>query len=285
MQIKFLWTLSGTMAVAILVTAVGAIAEADNWKRLDEGLFMREFESPQKSGMGNSKITVLKVNPAYYAFKLLTISELGGKAMTAKEWAKKYNLLAAINAGMYQADSSTSVGYMKNFNHVNNPKISKAYKTAAAFNPVDASLPEAEIIDSECQNFEELRGKYNTLIQTIRMISCTNKNVWAQQQAAWSVAAMGKDRNGNILLLFSRSPYTVHDFIDIIMSLPISIASAAYLEGGRQASLYISAKDTEIEKLGGYGTDYDEDTALQSAWPIPNVIGIVKKPQPGSLNK
>ncbi|WP_420265987.1 phosphodiester glycosidase family protein [Candidatus Magnetominusculus dajiuhuensis] len=283
MQIKRLWTLSGTMAFAILITA--AVAAAENWKRLDEGLYMREFESPQKSDMGNSKITVIKINPAYYAFKLLTVSELGGKAMTAKEWAKKYNLMVAANAGMYQADSTTSVGYMKNFSHVNNPKVSKAYKSALAFNPVDSTVADAQIIDSECQNFEEFKGKYNTLIQNIRMISCTNKNVWAQQQSAWSIAAVGKDKNGNVLLLFSRSPYTVHDFIDIVMSLPISIASAAYLEGGRQASLYISAKDTEIEKIGGYGTDYDEGGTFQTAWPIPNVIGIVKKQSPNTLNK
>ncbi|KWT78340.1 phosphodiester glycosidase family protein [Candidatus Magnetominusculus xianensis] len=270
------------MVLAVQVIAAAAVAEADNWKRLDEGLYMREFESPQKSDMGNSKITVLRISPANYAFKLLTVSELGGKSLTAKEWAKKYNLTAATNAGMYQADGSTSVGYMKNFNHVNNPKVSKSYKTALAFNPVDSTVADAEIIDSDCQNLEELKGKYNTIIQNIRMISCTNKNVWEQKQTSWSIAAIGKDKGGNILFLFSRSPYTVHDFIEIIMSLPISITSAVYLEGGRQASLYITARDTEIEKVGGYGANYDEDNTFQTAWPIPNVIGIVKKQSPNT---
>ncbi|MEO5361533.1 MAG: phosphodiester glycosidase family protein [Nitrospirota bacterium] len=270
------------MVLAVQVIAAAAVAEADNWKRLDEGLYMREFESPQKSDMGSSKITVLRISPANYTFKLLTVSELGGKSLTAKEWAKKYNLTAATNAGMYQADGSTSVGYMKNFNHVNNPKVSKSYKTALAFNPVDSTVADAEIIDSECQNLEELKGKYNTIIQNIRMISCTNKNVWEQKQTSWSIAAIGKDKSGNILFLFSRSPYTVHDFIEIIMSLPISISSAVYLEGGRQASLYITARDTEIEKVGGYGANYDEDNTFQTAWPIPNVIGIVKKQSPNT---
>ncbi|MCG6552848.1 MAG: phosphodiester glycosidase family protein [Candidatus Magnetominusculus sp. LBB02] len=275
------WTIVGAVAFAVLVAAAAARA-AETCTRLDEGLYLCEFESPQKSDMGNSKITVLKVNPANYAFKLLTISELGGKAMTAKEWAKKYNLTAVINAGMYQADSSTSVGLMKNYGHMNNPKAAKSYKSALAFNPINSTVSEAELIDSECQNFEELKDKYNTIIQNIRMISCTGKNVWAKQQAAWSIAAVGKDKSGSILLLFSRSPYTVHDFIDIVMSLPISIVSAAYLEGGRQASLFILTKDAEIERIGGYGADYDDSSALQSAWPIPNVVGIVKKQQPGS---
>ncbi|MBF0516134.1 MAG: phosphodiester glycosidase family protein [Nitrospirae bacterium] len=283
MQIKRLWTLSGTMAFAMFVAAAAASAAVDNWKRLDEGLYMREFESPQKSDMGSSKITVLRINPANYQFKLLTISELGTKAMTAKEWAKKYNLTAAINAGMYQADSATSVGYMKNFSHVNNPKLAKSYRAAMVFNPVDSSVAEAQLIDSDCQNMDDIRAKYNTLIQIIRMVSCTNKNVWAQGQAAWSIAAIAMDKSGNILFLFSRSPYSVHDFIEIIMSLPISISTAAYLEGGRQASFYVTAKDNEVEKIGGYGTNYDDDNAFQSAWPIPNVIGIVKKRTPAAM--
>ncbi|MBF0319690.1 MAG: phosphodiester glycosidase family protein [Nitrospirae bacterium] len=265
------------MVLAILIIAATASASADNCKRLDEGLYICEFDSPQKSGSGSSKITVVKISPAYYAFKLLTISEVGGKAMTAKEWAKKYNLVAVTNAGMYQADGSTNVGYMKNFSHINNPKVARSYKTTLAFNPADSTVPDVQIIDSECQNFSELKGKYNTLVQLIRMASCTGNNVWQQQQATWSISAIGKDKSGNMLLLFSRSPYTVHDFIEIIMSLPISIASAAYLEGGRQASLYISTKDVDIEKAGGYGSNYDENSTFQSAWPIPNVIGIVKK--------
>ncbi|MBF0343416.1 MAG: phosphodiester glycosidase family protein [Nitrospirae bacterium] len=241
----------------------------DAWVKVDDGLFLKEFDPPIKHDADDYKITIVKVDPTYYAFKLFSVSELGGEVMTAKEWAKKHNLILAVNAGMYQADGATSVGFMKNFKHLNNPRLAKAYKAFFAFNPVVSYVPPVLFVDLECHNYDELKDKYNSFIQNIRMISCQQKNVWSRQSGAWSMVVLGMDKSGNVLFIFTRTPYTVHDFIDILLKLPISINNAMYLEGGRQASLYLSTKDTEIERTGSDNND--------QPWPIPNIIGIVKK--------
>lgn len=239
------------------------------WKEVAEGLFILDIDA--------EKITFLKIDPKYYSFKLLCASELGSVRMTPKEWSRKYNLISAINAGMFQADGIKNVGYMKNFNHLNNPRLNQTHKAVLAFNPTDKTLPEIQIIDLTCQDFDELKNRYQTFIQGIRMISCRQENVWRKQNKRWSTAAIGIDKYGNALFIFGEKPYTVHDFINILLTLPISIYNAMYLEGGPEASLYFNTGGFEFEKIGTHYVDSHEENFPQIARPIPNVIGIIKK--------
>jgi hypothetical protein len=250
--------------------------ETGPWRELEAGLLIGEFEFSKEHGSGNAKLLVLQVDPGKFSFKLLSASENEGRRMTLREWSEKHGLVAAFNAGMYQEDGITSVGYMKNFKHINNGRLNKN-KAVLAFGAIDPDLPEIQIIDRECQDFESLKGKYRTLIQSIRMVSCEQKNVWSPQAAAWSTLAMGMDKNNRVLVLFSQQPHAVHDLIEMLLALPISLYNAMYLEGGPQASLYLSAKNVTLEKFGNWEAGPDSHGAFQVSWPIPNVIGIVRK--------
>jgi uncharacterized protein YigE (DUF2233 family) len=250
-------------------------SDRDIWKEIEEGLRVAEFSSSPSDDV-EYKITVVKLDPRSYALKLISASENGREKMTAREWSQKFNLVAAVNSGMYQEDGLTSVGYMKNFDHVNNPRLGKD-KTVLAFNPVGPDVPEVQIIDRECQDFNGLRQKYGTLVQSIRMISCDQENVWRQQAGKWSTVAIGTDEAGKVLLLFCRSPITVHDFVEVLLSLPLSLHRAMYLEGGPQASLYLSTGKTTLERYGSWEPTFEENNPILIPMPIPNVIGIVKK--------
>jgi len=135
----------------------------------------------------------------------------------------------------------------------------------------------AQIIDRTCQEFETIRQKYHSMVQSIRMINCRQENVWSQQPKKWSMVVLGADMEDNILFIFTRSPYSVHDFINILLRLPISIYNAMYLEGGPEATLYFSSGDVTFEKFGSFETGLLENGEISAAWPVPNVLGIVKK--------
>jgi len=246
------------------------------WQELDSGLFYTEFDSPLKSEYGDSKITILKIDPSYYNFKLISAKETGEPNKTAEEWAKSRKLIAVINAGMYQMDHKTNVGYMKNFDFINNRNYNN-YNTILAFNRKDTSVPEIQIIDLKCQNWEELKDKYNSFSQGIRMIDCNQRNRWAQQDKKWSTVAIGIDKHGNALFLFTRSPYSVHNFINILLELPIDIYNAMYLEGGPEASFYLNYNGVKVRKFGSFETGFNENNENERFWEIPNVIGIIKK--------
>jgi len=258
-----------TVAPWVLFSPPSILPQDELWKRIDDGLFLGEFTS--------QNISLIKIDPKYYSFKLLCASEKNRLRMTARQWCQKHNLISAINAGMFQTDGITNVGYMKNFNHINSPRLNTTYKAVLAFNPVDATVPEIRIIDLKCHDFERLKDKYQTLIQGIRMTSCSQENVWEKQNKMWNIAAFGMDKSGNGLFMFTESRYSVHNFINILLSLRVSLYNAMYLEGGPEATLYFSATGVEFEKIGSHETDLNESGFPRMARPLPNVIGIVKK--------
>lgn len=264
--------------LSMLLPAIPGLLNAQEspWQLVDEGLYVGEFDSPQEAEIGDSRITIVKIDPVFYDFKLLSASENGDTSLTVRQWAEKHNLAAAVNAGMYQQDYRTSVGYMKNFDHLNNPSFNKG-NTIFVFNALDSTVKPAQIIDRTCQDFEAIRQKYHSMVQSIRMINCRQENVWRQQPKKWSMVVLGTDMDENILFIFSHSPYSVHDFINILLRLPISIYNAMYLEGGPEATLYFSASDVKFEKFGSFETAFIEHDDISAAWPAPNVLGIVKK--------
>lgn len=253
------------------------LAQNHPWRKVEEGLFWAEFRAPFEFPLGGVKIDIVKVDPRFYSFKLLCASELGKVRLTPKGWCQKHELVSAINAGMYQKDGLTNVGYMRNFSHVNNPRLNSVYKAVLAFNRVEWRVPEIQIIDLACQEFEELKPKYQTLVQNLRMINCRQENVWSKGDKRWSLAVLGMDRGGNALFIFSETPCPVYDFNQILLSLPIFLFNAMYLEGGPEASLFLSANGLELDRVGTHETGGSENTIRAPARPVPNVIGITKK--------
>ena len=257
-------------AAAAPATAATSGAPPGTWSALLPGLEFGEFTSDKAQG-GDGRIRILRVDPKRFRLRLLNASSPAeGRPLTAREWAARHHLVAAINASMYQTDLRSSVSLMRTPGHVNNPRLSKD-RAVLAFDPADAALPPAQIIDRECQDFDALGPAYGTLVQSIRMISCRGANVWTQQPRAFSTAAIGADAEGRILLIHARAPHSTHDLIDALLGLPIGIRRAMYAEGGHEAQLYVRAGGREMEFLGDAG---GAATGAALAWPIPNVVGV-----------
>jgi hypothetical protein len=77
-----------------------------------------------------------------------------------------------------------------------------------------------------------------------------------------------------VLFIHSRSPWDVHDFIEILQKLPLGITRAMYLEGGPEASLAIASGGVNKMFLGSYETGFNENDSNWRAWALPNVIGV-----------
>lgn len=255
---------------------------ADNpqWHMLEDGLQLGLFDPAQKSRIYASKIVILKIDPRQYRFVLMSASEHGQKTRTERQWCEEFRLIAAINASMYQSDRPLrSTGYMKNFGHLNNPGINPAFGAFFAFNRAVPMVPEVQIVDRRLQrDWKEVLAKYNTVVQNYRMISRGLKTGWPQSQEIYSTAAIGIDRDRQVLWILSRAPYSTHDFIHILLSLPIDVRDAIYLEGGPEASLYYHGTN------GGQGRQMKDLVSKtikngihDSPLRIPNVIGIVRK--------
>ena len=273
-------TLGGLAVLGLLShkSVDGKEPRRNPWISLEPGLEFGTFASPQRSPVGDNLIRVLKIDPKRFQFRLLNASaSQDGERLSARSWANRNGLVAAINASMYQADNLTSVSLMKTFGHVNNSWFSKD-RAILAFDPKKASLPNTQILDRDCQDVNQLRKLYHTLIQSIRMINCQGKNVWEQQDKIWSTAALGMNRTEDILFIHVRSPFSTHDLINNLLALPLDLKRAMYVEGGSEAQMYIRSGRTELEFVGSYSTGSNETDANSVAWPIPNVVGITRLP-------
>jgi hypothetical protein len=268
--------LATLMLATSLSTHSAESAESAVWKNLEKGLDIGIFQAPNKSAFGDSLIRILRADTAYFGLRLLNASSrVKGKTWSVKNWAKNNALVAAINASMYQKNGLSSVSYMKTRQHTNNPWVSKD-KTILAFNPTVTNLKPVRIIDRDCEDFSTLRKQYETLIQSIRMVSCHGENMWHPQNKKWSTAAMGMDSQGRILFIHVRSPYTTHDLTHMLLQLPINLKQAMYVEGGADAQLYINTGNEEYEFIGSYSTGSREHDENVYSYPVPNVLGLVR---------
>lgn len=262
-------------AIAQLSSKSSSQPTASAWRELEKGLSVARFPTKKKSLHGDSKVTIVKVDLEHYALKLYTAAEYGN-FRTADQWAEEFGLQAVINTGMFEPDYS-STGYMKNLGKVSNPRFKSGYNVMMAFDPVAKGLPKAQIVDRKCQDFLVAQQQYGTLIQSLRMIDCHRENTWGKTRKMWSTAAIGKDKQGHLLLIHSRSPYTVRDLVDELLAMPIGIQSTMYVEGGPEASLYVNAGGTQVRQMGSYETGFNENNNNNEFWPIPNVIGLKRK--------
>ncbi len=250
------------------------------WNELDKGLFYTELDGPYISKFSDSKISILKIDPAFYDFDLLASSESDSLLRTIKDWCDTSNLTGGINAGMYSLkDHISGVGLMQHYGHVNNPKVKENFNALAVFNPKNMSLASLQIVDMVNQDWKDILKNYHSCFQSIRMIDNEGKAVYWNNKHVLrcSMTVLAVDKSGNVLFLFSRTPYSVNEFINFMLKSGLKIQTAMYLEGGPEASLYVNAPKIEILKFGSYVSRTNPDDDNIELRKMPNVLGIRKK--------
>ena len=262
---------------AALLLLLSTVAEADPWRQLDRGLELGTFTVEQAGG-GNT-ITILRVDPRFWELRILSQEEFGHSGgLSAREWAKRHKLTAAINAGMYLSDHNTHAGYMKVDDRIESRHINR-YRSLAAFSPYNGKEEPFRIfdlndVDSDLRTLEK---RYRYLLQNLRLIQRPSINRWDRQTKGWNEAALGEDRNGRALFIYSHTPLPMRRLNEALLALPIELVAAQHLEGGSEAQLYVQHNGFERELAGGLTPSFTNQQMNLGAWPIPNVIGIVPR--------
>jgi hypothetical protein len=262
--------------VAAAGLAVPAFAAAPEvaWRSLQSGV---EHAVLAGAGAGlavGERLHVVRIDPGR-ASLVAAMAKAGDKQQrTAAKWCRDRKLAVAINLGMYATDHLTNVGHAHVPGHVNTAHWSSKYKSVLAFAPKKQGLPGAVLLDLDEPGSKERLADYGAAIQNLRLIRAPGRNVWAKQERRWSEAAVAMDKQGRVLFIFTRQPYSMHELNAKLLALPLGISNAMHVEGGPEASLSIHAGGVHLDLNGSYETGFNEDDGEAQQWPIPNVLGV-----------
>lgn len=269
------------MAACLMIVSSAASARpgsrpAIGWTVLAPGLEMAHIPTPIKPAWGPAKLTVVRADMRRFRLRLVSASWSGDQNRTARDWAQRAGLIVAINGGLYLKDNKTSAGLLQSGRRVNNPRLNR-WGAVLSFDRRSRRGPRARIIDRRCQNFPRLRRSYGSFLQSFRLLSCRGTPTMRPSARRWSIAALATDRRQRVLFLFAESAFSTWEFTENLRRLPLGIRRAMYLEGSRDAQLYVRAGGVEITRTGRCARFFGCADGPVTPKLIPNVLGLVPR--------
>ena len=248
-----------------------------DWVELTKGMEYREINAPKKSFIGDSKISILRMDPQQFHFDLFTATQYDSLPRDLHTWADTFDLLVAFNAGMYNlARPLQSRAYLKSGAHLNNGKILENFNLMLALGPKpNSQRSNIEVLDLTCANWEQEQQNFSGFAQGLRMIDCNgNPMNWQKKVQSCSMLIAAEDEKGWFYLIFTRSPYTHNQMIGFMTEMPYGLHDAIYLEGGPETSLLIDVNGHCIEKVGSWVSTTWERNDNNHFWRLPNIVGV-----------
>lgn len=247
------------------------------WVELTKGMEYREIDAPKKSFIGDSKISILRMDPQHFHFDLYTATQFDSVPRDLHTWADTFDLLVAFNAGMYNlARPLQSRAYLKSGAHLNNGKILENFNLMLALGPKpNSQRSNIEVLDLTCANWEQEQHNFSGFAQGLRMIDCNGTPMnWQKKVQSCSMLVAAEDEKGWFYLIFTRSPYTHNQMIGFMTEMPYGLHDAIYLEGGPETSLLIDVNGHCIEKVGSWVSTTWERNDNNHFWRLPNIVGV-----------
>lgn len=245
------------------------------FEQLEPGIELGTFTGSPRSPVGDSTITVLRLDPRVVEVQLHAASELGGASRTPREWADERDLVAVFNAALFETDHRTATFHMRRGEHVNHAAMADGANHFLLLDPVRPDLPPARIVDRTCEPVP--LDDYRTVIQSWRITDCEGKPAFKDQERSWSHASLGIDEAGRLLWIFARSPWSTHDFAEVLAALPLDLHRVQYAEGGPPAALLIRAGGRDQQLLGSYETGAFANDDNHEPFPLPFVLGVRRR--------
>lgn len=259
-------------------SAQDTVVDYANWTSLTKGMEYREMTAPIKSSIGDSKISILRMERGLFDFNIFSATKFDSIPRDLHNWADTFDLNVVFNAGMYNLSKPLkSRAYLKTDGHINNGTVIENFNLMLAMSPTVKKRDNVEILDLTCENFNEMNHEFNSYAQGLRMIDCNGSPMfWKKkiQSCSMLIAAEGED--GKFYLIFCRSPYTHNQMIQFMVDMPYGLHNAIYLEGGPETSLLIDVNGHCIEKVGSWVSTTWERDDNNHFWRLPNVVGVKK---------
>jgi hypothetical protein len=238
---------------------------------LGPGVEYGELKLVENPAAGDGLLHFVRIDPARAELRMGLASRDGG-TRTAGQWADGMHFAAVINLGMFEKDGMTATGHVRDLGYVLTRRWN-GFRSALAFGP-----GRADFFDLDAPDAQARAEAFPSVAQSLRLLKAPGEDVWQKASASkrWSEAAIAQDKQGRILFLFSRTPFSMHELNQKLLALPLGLVRAMHVEGGPEASLSVRGP-LKLDLMGSYETGFHEDDANDRQWPLPNVLGVVAR--------
>jgi hypothetical protein len=241
---------SGASAQPSVPRETRAPDTANPWRELGPGI--------ERRALAADAISVFRIDLRRLKLTLFNSSAADGRQEAMEKLARREGLLAAIPASMYKTDFLTSVSYMRNYGHRNNPRHSQGYHGVLLFNPKSSGQPPVRIMDNRRPDFARVEAGYHSAVGLIRMVGGGRPVRWTRAHV--NAVTLGTDKEGRLLIFHSRHYLRMERLIELVLESDLGVGEMVYVEGGSKGGIFLEA-DGRSYSSGYLG-------------PLPNVLGI-----------
>jgi len=212
-------------------------------------------------------LDVVRADLHQYRLRILTAARDGNGSHPAPWWRDAFHLVAVTNAGMFHEEGDPVGLVVEDGVALGNDN--KTFSGYLAFDETGAT-----ITGRDCPGFDlaALRKRYRNVVQSGRLLGCDGKALPWKDKKQYSSAAIGVDREGQVVFLHARDAITMTELAAAVAELDLQ--GALFLEGGPEASLVVRGPKGELARMGSYETGFVENDGNQSFWWLPNVIAL-----------
>lgn len=238
------------------------------WVSWAPGVEVASLPIYNKNHQGN--LLLIRINPRLHDFDVLSAKYLQRPPQSFASWAREFKLNLVFNAGMYQKDGLSPTGYLKIHGKDVHPFHHPRYRAYLGLHPDEPDLPPVVWFDPSCDRMNPL-DHYQTIVQNYRVYDCDGRVLWPPNGLKSSLLLLAIDAQENLIVVHSDLAISVYELATQLKSLPLQIQRAMYLEGGREAGVFLSFRNQHLEQYGRIqGTPVVGDQTGR----IPNIIGV-----------
>ena len=118
---------------------------------LDSGFIIENYKVERYEKFVD--ILIISINPDKYDLEIFNSSD---KNASLKDISSENGYVLIFNAGMFDVDYKTSMGYMKNNGEILNSRNHPNYESLMVFNPNVDNIPSFYIYDSDETSFDSI---------------------------------------------------------------------------------------------------------------------------------
>lgn len=238
------------------------------------GITVERIVGPPARGMGDGLVTLVRIDMHRHRLTLVTAASEDGVFRPVPEWARRANLVAGINAALFEPDGRATALYVED--GVERSPDDGRFGGLLAFDPVDAGDPPFVLAGRDCPGTDlaALRARYRSVVANYRLLGCAAEPIAWLDEDRFSSAAFGVDREGRLVLVHSTTPYRMTDLARTLADPALGLVAVHYVEGGPKATVHVETDEGPLTLIGSREEDgHAEDR--RGARPIPNVLGVV----------